>query len=106
MQRHTQIYMNYFGYDISDYMQCEIPGCGERVVDVCHIDARGMGGDPLHKKDVIENLMGKCRGHHDFYGDKKEHKPYLKEVHLNFMLLHKPTPRFISKTTFPELKKL
>jgi len=85
MQHHTKIYMDYFGYTIADWMPCEIPGCGKCVVDVNHIDARGMGGDPQGKKDLIENLMGNCREHHIFYGDKKEYKEFLKETHLKFM---------------------
>lgn len=69
-------------------MPCEIPGCHERAVDVNHIDARGMGGDPQGKKDTIENLMGTCRGHHIQYGDVKDKKEWLKEVHLAFMKKH------------------
>lgn len=85
MKAHTIIYMAYFGYTIADWMPCEIPGCGRRAVDVCHIDARGMGGDPQKKKDDIKNLMGKCREHHNEYGDKKEFKDWLKNIHLEFM---------------------
>jgi len=81
MQKHTKIYMDYFGYDLSDWMPCEICGCGS--VDIHHIEARGMGGSKL--KDNIENLMALCRGHHIFYGDKKQYKEMLKEVHLKFM---------------------
>lgn len=77
--------MRYFGYTTADWMPCEIPGCGKQAVDVCHIDARGMGGNPSGSKDTIENLMGKCREHHNEYGDKKECKEWLKEVHLEFM---------------------
>lgn len=75
--------MDYFGYDISDWIPCEIPKCGQETVDICHIDARGMGGSKT--KDYIENLMGKCREHHDFYGDKKQYKEYLKKVHKEKM---------------------
>lgn len=85
MQNHTKIYLDYFGYYPGEYIPCEVPGCGKPVVDVCHIDARGMGGDPKNSKDVIENLMGKCREHHDYYGDKKQFKDWLKEVHLGVM---------------------
>lgn len=90
MKHHTKIYMKFFGYQPGDFMPCEIPDCGKAVVDVCHIDARGMGGDPQGKKDVIENLMGKCRPHHVEYGDIKDKKEWLKEVHLQFMNQHKP----------------
>lgn len=71
--------MNYFGYDVSDFICCEI--CGGEAVDINHIDARGMGGSK--GKDVIENLMAMCRPHHLEFGDKKQHKEYLKKVHLS-----------------------
>lgn len=81
MKKHTQIYMKFFGYYLSDWMPCEI--CGNQAQDLHHIEARGMGGSET--KDNIENLMALCRGHHIAYGDKKQHKEMLKEVHLNFM---------------------
>jgi len=73
--------MDFFGYQISCWMPCEI--CGNQAVDLHHIEARGMGGSDT--KDNIENLMALCRGHHVKFGDKKQHKEMLKEVHLNFM---------------------
>lgn len=85
MQRHTKIYFEFFGYGVGDYIPCEIPNCGKTAVDVCHIDARGMGGNPSGSKDVIENLMGKCRSCHEEYGDKKDVKDWLREVHKEFM---------------------
>jgi len=48
-----------------------------------HIEARGMGGTKT--KDTIENLMALCRGHHVQFGDKKQHKEMLIEVHNNFI---------------------
>jgi hypothetical protein len=39
-----------------------------------------MGGNK--KADVIENLMCLCREHHLEYGDKKQYKEFLKEIHL------------------------
>jgi hypothetical protein len=81
MQKHTQIYMKYFGYHLSDWMPCEICGC--QAVDLHHIEARGMGGS--NERDTIDNLMALCRGHHLHYGDKKQHKQMLIEVHNKFM---------------------
>ena len=69
--------MNHFGYDISDFIPCEI--CGGRAVDINHIDARGMGGSKT--KDTIENLMAVCRPCHITMGDKKHYKDKLKEIH-------------------------
>ena len=39
-----------------------------------------MGGSKF--KDIIENLMALCRECHITYGDKKQYKEYLKEIHL------------------------
>lgn len=96
MKHHTKIYLDYFGYTGNEFIPCEIPGCNRRAVDVCHIDARGMGGDPHGKKDVIENLMGKCREHHNQFGDKKHLKEWLKTLHLSYMKFGKRPPRQVS----------
>lgn len=69
-------------------MPCEI--CGSVAKDIHHIEARGMGGDPTGKKDNILNLMALCRTDHELYGDKKQHKDYLKNVHLKFMQTRQP----------------
>ena len=74
-------YLNHFGYDITDHIPCEV--CGMTAVDIHHIENRKSGGSKL--KDNIDNLMALCRGHHVKFGDKKQHKEMLKEVHLNFM---------------------
>lgn len=81
MKKHTKLYLDYFGYDISSWIECEMPDCHQQAVDINHIECRGMGGSK--KKDYIENLMAVCRGCHVKYGDKKEHIEYLKEIHLN-----------------------
>ena len=77
MKPHTKIYMNHFGYDISSFIPCEV--CGKVGNDLHHIEARGMGGTKT--KDVIENLMCLCRECHIKYGDKKQHKEWLKSIH-------------------------
>lgn len=83
MKPHTKIYLESFGYTTADFIPCEV--CGNRVIDVHHIDSRGMGGDPQKKKEVIENLMGLCRSCHEKYGDIIEKKEWLKKLHLNFI---------------------
>jgi hypothetical protein len=80
VKSHTKIYLKHFGYDTSDFIPCEI--CGGRAVDINHIDARGMGGNPKGDKDVITNLQALCRPCHVYYGDKKQYKEFLKEKHL------------------------
>lgn len=77
MKKHVKIYLDYFGYDQSSWIPCEM--CGQTAVDINHIEARGMGGSKL--KDNIENLMAMCRKCHMELGDKKEHKVMLKVVH-------------------------
>jgi 5-methylcytosine-specific restriction endonuclease McrA len=77
MQKHTQIYLQGMGYKKTDFVPCEV--CGAQAVDVHHIEARGMGGNK--KADVIDNLMGLCRKCHIEYGDKKQYKEFLKDIH-------------------------
>ena len=76
MKKHTKIYFNHFGYDISDFVPCET--CGSKAVDIHHIDARGMGGSD---KNDINNLMALCRECHVKYGDIKEKKEWLNKIH-------------------------
>jgi 5-methylcytosine-specific restriction endonuclease McrA len=81
MKQHTKIYMKYFGYGVDDFIGCEV--CGNKAVDIHHIDCRGMGGSK--DKDTIENLMAVCRMCHEKYGDKKEYTELLKETHRRFI---------------------
>ena len=77
MKKHTLTYFNHFGYDISDFIPCEV--CGKVAVDIHHIEARGIGGTKLG--DTIDNLMALCREDHIKYGDKKQYKDFLKCKH-------------------------
>jgi len=86
MQKHTKIYMDYFGYTTADFIPCEV--CGTQAVDIHHIETRGMGGDPKKSKDKIENLQAVCRNCHIAYGDITDYKEKLKEVHLKFMEIY------------------
>jgi predicted restriction endonuclease len=79
MKNHVKIYLDYFGYDISDTILCEI--CGAKAVDIHHIEARSMGGNPKGDKDTIENLMALCRKDHENFGDKKQWKEWLIKLH-------------------------
>lgn len=88
MKKHTRTYLDYFSFQIPEDCICELPGCGKFINDIHHIQCRGMGGDPQGKKDVIENLMGLCREHHDQHGDVPSKREWLREVHLNYMENH------------------
>jgi 5-methylcytosine-specific restriction endonuclease McrA len=83
MKRHTRIYLEYFGYDTSDYIPCEC--CGAKAVDIHHLKPRGMGGDPTGKRDTIDNLQALCRPCHSKYGDKEQYMEMLKLVHKQKM---------------------
>lgn len=61
VKRHTKIYMEYHGYSKADTILCE--NCGGVAVDIHHIEAKGMGGNP--SKDVIGNLIALCRSCHE-----------------------------------------
>lgn len=56
MKKHTKIYMDHYGYDVSDFIECEL--CRAKAIDVHHINGRGKD------KDVIENLIAVCRDCH------------------------------------------
>lgn len=77
MKKYVKIYMDFFDYGIEDFIPCEV--CGNKAVDINHIDCRGMGGSKL--KDNIMNLMANCRECHIKYGDKKQYLQFLKDIH-------------------------
>ena len=77
MKPHVKIYLKHFGYDVTDFIPCEV--CSAKSVDIHHIKARGMGGSKT--KDKIENLQALCRQCHLDFGDKKQHLDFLIEKH-------------------------
>ena len=81
MQKHTQIYFEYFGYVPGEFVPCEVCGC--KAVDINHIDCKGIGGSK--EKDYIQNLMAMCRQGHLKFGDKKQYLEFLIDTHLAFM---------------------
>lgn len=83
MKRHTKIYMDFFGYDKSDFIPSELSGQPAQAVH--HIKCRGMGGDPQHKRDEIKNLMALTTEEHEEYGDKDQWLEYLQSSHMQFI---------------------
>lgn len=78
MKKHVKIYYKYFELDICDTPLCEV--CNDVAVDIHHIDCKGMGGSK--NKDFIENLQALCRDCHLKFGDKKQYKEMLTNIHL------------------------
>ena len=69
--------MEYFDYCLEDFIPCEC--CGNRAVDIHHINCRGMGGGK--EADKIDNLMALCRACHVEYGDKVHYTEWLQDIH-------------------------
>lgn len=82
MKSYVKIYLDAMGYDVSSFIPCEC--CGQKAVDIHHIESRGMGG--TKKPDEISNLMAACRTCHALYGDKKQHMEYLRARHKQVMV--------------------
>lgn len=71
------------GYDLSDWIPCEVVECGKQAVDINHISPRGMGGSK--SKDTIDNLMAMCRECHYVLADRKSTKEFLIKCHQRRM---------------------
>jgi hypothetical protein len=78
MKRHTKIYLDACGYDVTDYITSELTP--QKAVDIHHIIGRGKGG-----KDRIENLMALSRGEHIEFGDKRDWMYFLLAKHNAFL---------------------
>jgi len=82
MKNYTKLYMDYFGYDVSDFIPCEVTG--HRSVDIMHIYPKGKY--PELKNDIF-NLAAGTRDVHIEYENKKDE---LLKIHIDFMFKHQP----------------
>ena len=78
MQKYKKIYLESLGYELSDFICCELSG--KKPVDIHHIIGRGKKG-----QDRIENLMALTRENHIKYGDKKQYMKLLLIKHKEFL---------------------
>lgn len=78
MQKHTKVYMDFFGYGEQDFVPCE--NCGKRAVDIHHINFRSHCGE-----DTIDNLIGLCRSCHNAVHNEKISKHDLFYMHKCFI---------------------
>ena len=79
MQKHSKVYLKYFGYGQDDIIPCEVCGCN--AVDIHHIYGR-IG----HFANDISNIMALCRQDHDKAHNGTYTKKYLLELHLSKLL--------------------
>lgn len=54
-----------------DGRQCRVPSCAHRSkrlpIDACHMQHRGMGGDPKGTRTTLATVLALCRAHHGEY---------------------------------------
>ena len=77
MKKYKKVYLDYYGYDFTDFIGCEI--CNAPSVDIHHLIIKGMGGSKT--KDYIENLMALCRSCHTKCHSSIEFNSKAKEIH-------------------------
>jgi len=84
MQKHTKIYLEFFGFDETDFIACEI--CGKKGSEIHHIEPKSkFGSKRKDEQDLISNIMCVCRTCHNEYGQISDLKETLKLVHLKYM---------------------
>jgi len=76
MKKYKKVYIDYFGYDVGDFIACE--SCQKTSVDLHHLKFRSQGG-----KDIIENLAAVCRDCHNKCHDSRKFNEEVKQKHLN-----------------------
>ena len=74
MRKHTKIYIDSLGYDLCDFMPCEITG--QKGVDIHHI---------VNRDNRIENLMLLTREKHIELGEIKSKNSDTLRKHREFL---------------------
>lgn len=69
--------MQFFGYKTAEEIPCEF--CGRPAVDVHHLIPKSIA--PKHKVNLITNLIGLCREHHNQAHEFKNFNEDLKYIH-------------------------
>jgi hypothetical protein len=78
MKKHTKVYFDALGYDISDtFIPSELSGM--KAVDLHHL---------VNREDRIENLMALTREEHIEHGEIKTSMKHLLINHKNFLDLN------------------
>lgn len=104
MKNHTKVYLEHFGFDVGDFIPCEITG--NMAVDVHHITARGMGGRPKNSMDTPENLMALARKWHNFIEMNPSYYWWFHLVHCQYMVTKKPYHQTLASMDDPFFKEI
>jgi len=73
MVKYKQVYIDFWGYTIADFIPCAY--CSSTSVDFHHLVFRSHGG-----KDEPDNLIALCRTCHEKAHNDKTFNDYLKEL--------------------------
>jgi len=84
MQTYTQVYLDAFGLDETDFIPCEI--CEKKGTEIHHILARSKY---MHLLNDIVNLQSICRPCHEKYGDEVYIMPMLLKIHRMVLLVNR-----------------
>ena len=53
MTKHLKIYLEYFGFDVSDYIQCEV--CFSPADDIHHIEKKDIGAINYQLEELLSS---------------------------------------------------
>jgi len=81
MKNYVKTYMKYFGYDISDFIPCEI--CGKKSSEIHHLEPRSIA---KAKENFIDNLIGVCRECHNLCHSHRKFNEDAKLIHRKKLL--------------------